>query len=143
MLNGILQSLRTGLIPGNRNADNIDRELETFDYALFLSKSVQTSGIKAGLLKSFGFGQVGGELLVVHSDYLFATLTQDQLEKYNDRLEKRDVKASRYWQDTLVGNHSFVQVKSHAPFTAEQDKSVYLNPLARAKYDSKSGEYKF
>ncbi|KAJ2906180.1 fatty acid synthase alpha subunit Lsd1, partial [Coemansia aciculifera] len=132
MLNGVLQSLRTGLIPGNRNADNIDKELEKFDYALFLSKSVQTPGIKAGLLKSFGFGQVGGELLVVHSDYLFVTLTQEELDRYNGRLGKRDVKASRYWQDTLAGNHSFVQVKPHPPFTAEQEKSVYLDPLARA-----------
>ncbi|KAJ2900394.1 fatty acid synthase alpha subunit Lsd1, partial [Coemansia aciculifera] len=142
MLNGVIQSLRTGLIPGNRNADNIDKELEAYDYALFLSKSIQTPGIKAGLLKSFGFGQIGGELLVVHSDYLFATLTQVQLESYNERLQKRDVKAGRYWQDTLVGNHLFVQVKSHPPFTAEQEKSVYLDPLARAKYDSKSGEYR-
>ncbi|KAJ2890133.1 fatty acid synthase alpha subunit Lsd1, partial [Coemansia aciculifera] len=37
MLNGVLQSLRTGLIPGNRNADNIDKELEAYDYALYLS----------------------------------------------------------------------------------------------------------
>ncbi|KAJ2505642.1 fatty acid synthase alpha subunit Lsd1, partial [Coemansia sp. RSA 2052] len=143
MLNGVIQSLRTGLIPGNRNADNIDKEFEAFDYALYLSKSIQTSGIKAGLIKSFGFGQVGSELLVVHSDYLLATLTREQLDKYNTKLEKRDAKASRYWQDTLVGNCSFVQVKSHPPFTAEQEKSVYLNPLARAKYDPKSGEYKF
>ncbi|KAJ2894189.1 fatty acid synthase alpha subunit Lsd1, partial [Coemansia aciculifera] len=102
-----------------------------------------TSGIKVGLLSSFGFGQVGGGLLVVHSDYLFATLTQEQLESYNKRLQKRDIKASHYWQDTLVGNHPFVQVKSHPPFTDEQEKSVYLDPLARAKYDSVSGEYKF
>ncbi|KAJ2905792.1 fatty acid synthase alpha subunit Lsd1, partial [Coemansia aciculifera] len=129
MLNGVLQSLRTGLIPGNRNADNIDKELEAYDYALYLSKSVQTSGIKAGLLNSFGFGQVGGGLLVVHSDYLFATLTKEQLGKYNVKLQERDVKASRYWQDTLVDNHPFVQVKSHPPFTAEQEKSVYLDPL--------------
>ncbi|KAJ2581119.1 fatty acid synthase alpha subunit Lsd1, partial [Coemansia sp. RSA 1836] len=143
MLNGVIQSLRTGLIPGNRNADNIGEELEAFDYALYLSKSIQTSGIKAGLIKSFGFGQVGGELLVVHSDYLLASLTQEQLDKYNIELEKRDVKASRYWQDTLIGNHSFVQAKSHPPFAAEQEESVYLNPLARAKYDTKSGVYKF
>ncbi|KAJ2746708.1 fatty acid synthase alpha subunit Lsd1 [Coemansia sp. BCRC 34301] len=143
MLNGVLQSLRTGLIPGNRNADNIDKEFEVFDYALYLSKSVQTSGIKAGLLKSFGFGQVGGELLVVHPDYLLATLTEEQLTEYNARLQVRDAKSSRYWQDTLVGNHPFVQVKSHPPFTADQEKSVYLNPLARAKYDSRTGEYKF
>ncbi|KAJ2889186.1 fatty acid synthase alpha subunit Lsd1, partial [Coemansia aciculifera] len=28
MLNGVIQSLRTGLVPGNRNADNIDKDLE-------------------------------------------------------------------------------------------------------------------
>ncbi|KAJ2034114.1 fatty acid synthase alpha subunit Lsd1 [Coemansia sp. S3946] len=81
MPNGAIQSLRTGLIPGNRNADNIGKELESFDYALYLSKSIQTSGVKAGLIKSFGFGQVGGELLVVHPDYLLATLTHEQLDK--------------------------------------------------------------
>ncbi|KAJ2691389.1 fatty acid synthase alpha subunit Lsd1 [Coemansia spiralis] len=143
MLNGVIQSLRTGLIPGNRNADNIDKELEANDYALYLSKSIQTTGIKAGLIKSFGFGQVGGELLVVHPDYLLAALTKEQLAKYNGKLQMRSSKSERYWQDTLVGNHSFVQVKSHPPFTAEQEKSVYLNSLARAKYDSKSGEYRF
>ncbi|KAJ2390046.1 fatty acid synthase alpha subunit Lsd1 [Coemansia sp. RSA 2611] len=143
MLNSVIQSLRTGLIPGNRNADNIAKELEAFDYALYLSKSIQTTGIKAGLLKAFGFGQVGGELLIVHPDYLLATLTKEQLDEYNVKLRKRSIKSERYWQDTLVGNHPFVQVKSHPPFTAEQEKSVYLDPLARAKYDAASGEYKF
>ncbi|KAJ2034670.1 fatty acid synthase alpha subunit Lsd1, partial [Coemansia sp. S16] len=143
MLNGVIQSMRTGLIPGNRKADNIDKELESFDYALYLSKSIQTSGIKAGLIKSFGFGQVGGELLVVHPDYLLAMLTQEQLDKYNVKLQQRSVKSERYWQDTLVSNHPFMQVKSHPPYTAEQEKSMYLDPLARAKYDSKSSEYKF
>ncbi|KAJ2865085.1 fatty acid synthase alpha subunit Lsd1 [Coemansia aciculifera] len=143
MPNGVIQSLRTGLIPGNRNADNIDKELEANDYGLYLSKSIQTSGIKAGLIKSFGFGQVGDELLVVHPDYLLATLTQEQLDEYNVKLQQRSAKSERYWQDTLVGNHPFLQVKSHPPYTAGQEKSVYLNPLVRAKHDSKSGEYKF
>ncbi|KAJ2810767.1 fatty acid synthase alpha subunit Lsd1 [Coemansia furcata] len=143
MLNGVIQSLRTGLIPGNRNADNIDQDLQRFEYVVYPSKSVQTLGIKAGLLKSFGFGQVGGELLILHSDYLFATLTQEQLAEYNLKLKQRDAKSERYWQDTLVGNHPFVQVKSQPPFTAAQEKSVFLDPLARVKYDSQSGEYRF
>ncbi|KAJ2003065.1 fatty acid synthase alpha subunit Lsd1 [Coemansia thaxteri] len=143
IINGVLQSLRTGLVPGNRNADNIDKAMEEFDYALYLSKSVQTSGIKAGLLKSFGFGQVGGELLIVHADYLLATLSREQLGKYNSKLQQRMPEANRYLQNVLVGKHPFVQVKSHPPYTAEQEKSIYLNPLARAKYDSASGEYKF
>ncbi|KAJ2817814.1 fatty acid synthase alpha subunit Lsd1, partial [Coemansia furcata] len=101
MLNGIIQIMRTGLIPGNHNADNIDKDFEAFDYALYLSKSIQTSGIKAGLIKSFGFGQVGGELLVVHPDYILATLAKEQLGKYNVKLQRRSAKSERYWQDTL------------------------------------------
>ncbi|KAI8319879.1 thiolase-like protein [Martensiomyces pterosporus] len=143
MLNGVLQSLRTGIVPGNRNADNIAAELEKFEYIVYPSRSIQTPGIKAGLLKSFGFGQVGGEVLVVHPDYLLAVLTREQLDEYNDKLRQRETKSYRYWQDTLVGNHPFVQVKSAPPYTVEQEQQVYLDPLARAEYDSAAKQYKF
>ncbi|KAJ2496944.1 fatty acid synthase alpha subunit Lsd1 [Coemansia sp. RSA 1972] len=143
MVNGVLQSLRTGLVPGNRNADNIAPELKECDYSLYLSRTIQTTGIKAALLKSFGFGQVSGELLIIHPDYLLATLEKEQLEKYNKKLQQRDAKSQRYWQDVLVGNHTFVQAKSHPPYTEQQEQSVYLNPLARAHFDPATKEYKF
>ncbi|KAJ2832438.1 fatty acid synthase alpha subunit Lsd1 [Coemansia erecta] len=143
MLNGILQSLRTGLIPGNRNADNIAAELKQYEYPLYLSQTVQTTGIKAALLTSFGFGQVGGELLVLHPDYVLATLERSILEEYNKKLEVRRSKSFRYWQDTLMGKHPFVQVKHSPPFTANQEQSVYLDPLARAHFDSATNEYRF
>ncbi|KAI8318331.1 hypothetical protein GQ54DRAFT_341909 [Martensiomyces pterosporus] len=143
MLNGMLQSLRTGIVPGNRNADNIDREFEKLEYIIYPSRSIQTPGIKAGLLKSFGFGQVGSELLVVHPDHLLAVLTRKQLEEYTEKLAQREAKSYRYWQDTLVGNHPFVQVKSAPPYTSEQEQQVYLDPLARASYDSIAKQYKF
>ncbi|KAJ1720115.1 fatty acid synthase alpha subunit Lsd1, partial [Coemansia erecta] len=138
MLNGILQSMRTGLIPGNRNADNIDADFREYEYLLYLSKSVQTPGIKAALLTSFGFGQVGGELLIVHPDYLFAAAGTNAIDAYNIKLKDRDVKSYRYWQNTLVGNHPFIQVKDHPPYTIEQEKQVLLDPLARAHYDAKT-----
>ncbi|KAI7825086.1 acyl transferase domain-containing protein [Kickxella alabastrina] len=143
MLNGVIQSMRTGLVPGNRNADNISSELRAFDYALYLSKTVQTSGIKAALLTSFGFGQVGGELLIVHPDYLLATISREQLDEYNAKLKRREAKSYRYWQDMLVGRHLFVQVKGQPPYTAEQERRVYLDPLARAHYDAPTGQFKF
>ncbi|KAJ1847121.1 fatty acid synthase alpha subunit Lsd1, partial [Coemansia sp. RSA 2708] len=143
MLNGILQSLRTGLVPGNRNADNIAAELKECGYSLYPSKSIQTSGIKAGLLKSFGFGQVGAELLVLHPDYALAALKREELELYNQKLEQRSIKSRQYWQDVLVGNHPFVQVKDRPPYTSEQEQQVYLNPLARAHFDPASREYRF
>ncbi len=52
--------MMTGIIPGNRNADNIDAQLQECDFILFPNRSIYTYGFKAGLLKSFGFGQVGG-----------------------------------------------------------------------------------
>ncbi|KAI8318916.1 thiolase-like protein, partial [Martensiomyces pterosporus] len=143
MLNGVLQSLRTGIVPGNRNADNIAAELEKFEYIVYPSRSIQTPGIKAGLLKSFGFGQVGGEMLVVHPDYLFAVLTCEQLDEYNKKLLQREAKSYRYWQNTLVGNSPFVQIKSAPPYTVDQEQKVYLNPLARATYDPAARQYKF
>ncbi|KAJ2233635.1 fatty acid synthase alpha subunit Lsd1 [Coemansia sp. RSA 485] len=143
MLNGIIQSMRTGLIPGNRNADNIDPDFQQYDYALYLSKTIQTPGIKAALLTSFGFGQVGGELLIVHPDYLFAAVIPKEIDSYNKKLDQRKKNSNRYWQDTLVGNHPFVQVKENPPYTANQEKEVYLNPLAHAKYDAKTKQYKF
>lgn len=51
MLNGVLQVLDSGIVPGNRNADNIDEKLKEFDYVHFPSRSIQTDGVKAGLLK--------------------------------------------------------------------------------------------
>ncbi|KAJ1762866.1 fatty acid synthase alpha subunit Lsd1, partial [Coemansia sp. RSA 1591] len=143
MLNGILQSLRTGLIPGNRNADNIAAELKQYEYPLYLSQTVQTTGIKAALLTSFGFGQVGGELLVLHPDYVLATLERSILEEYNKKLKVRRSKSFRYWQDTLMDKHPFVQVKHSPPFTPNQEQSVYLDPLARAHFDSATKEYRF
>ncbi|KAI8318369.1 thiolase-like protein [Martensiomyces pterosporus] len=143
MLNGVLQSLRTGIAPGNRNADNIAAELEKFEYIVYPSRSIQTPGIKAGLLKSFGFGQVGGEILVVHPDHLLAVLTREQLDEYTKKMQEREAKSYRYWQDTLVGNHPFVQVKIAPPYTLKQEQQVYLDPLARAKYDSVSKQYMF
>ncbi|KAJ2779031.1 fatty acid synthase alpha subunit Lsd1, partial [Coemansia javaensis] len=61
MLNGVIQSMRTGLVPGNRNADNISAELRDCDYSVYLSR------------------MVGDELLVVHPDYLLATLNKETL----------------------------------------------------------------
>ncbi|KAJ2089404.1 fatty acid synthase alpha subunit Lsd1 [Coemansia sp. RSA 986] len=143
MLNGVLQSLHTGIVPGNRNADNIDDEFKSNEYALYLSRTIQTAGIKAAMLTSFGFGQVGGEVLIVHPDHLFATLECKQLEEYRNKLSKRDLKANRYWQDTLVGNHPFVQVKRNPPFSQEQEEQVYLNPAARAQFKNITRDFAF
>ncbi|KAJ2358459.1 fatty acid synthase alpha subunit Lsd1 [Coemansia sp. RSA 2618] len=131
MLNGVMQILRTGIVPGNRNADNIAPELEKFEHIVYPSRSIRTPGIKAALLKSFGFGQVGAECLMVHPDYLFAVLGEQQLAEYAQKAAKREARAYRYWHDVLTGAHPFVQIKDEPPYTADEEEAMYLDPLCR------------
>ncbi|KAJ1949520.1 fatty acid synthase alpha subunit Lsd1, partial [Dispira parvispora] len=143
MLNGLLQVLETGIIPGNRNADNIDEMFEQYEYVLYPSRSIHTDGVKAGLLKSFGFGQVGSEILVVHPDYLFGALDEMTYNTYCAKNTNREAKAYRYWHDAMAGVSSFFQAKSEAPYSDALETQVYLNPFARADYDTKRRTYVF
>lgn len=47
---GLCQTVNSGIVPGNRNADNVDKELRQWEYLMFPSKSIHTDGIKAGLM---------------------------------------------------------------------------------------------
>lgn len=143
MLNGVLQALTTGVVPGNRNADNIDSALRQFEYILYPSKSIQTDGLKAGLLKSFGFGQAGGEVLVIHPDYVLASLEENDYNDYMTRNAKRQAKSYRYLHDSLTGVCDFVQIKNEAPYKDDLESRVYLNPEARAVYSKEKKSWHF
>ncbi len=52
MLNGLIQSMLSGIVPGNGNADNIDQALRSCNLIAHLSVPLRTYGYKAGLLKS-------------------------------------------------------------------------------------------
>ncbi|KAI0464498.1 3-oxoacyl-[acyl-carrier-protein] synthase [Komagataella kurtzmanii] len=130
MLNGAIQILQTGIVPGNRNADNVDKILEDFKYVLYPSRSIQTDGIKACSVTSFGFGQKGGQAIVVHPDYLFASLDSETFEEYKTKVEARYKSTYRYMHNAIIRNTMFV-AKSDPPYTDELEQPVYLDPLAR------------
>ncbi|KPV74523.1 uncharacterized protein RHOBADRAFT_28081 [Rhodotorula graminis WP1] len=136
MLNGIAQCILSGLVPGNRNADNVGEELRAFEYLLYPSKSIQTDGIKAGLLTSFGFGQVGGQALIIHPSYLIGSLEPEQFAAYKDKNDVRRKASYRRFNDFMsIGK--LVVIKDGSPFSAEQENPTLLNPLVRAVEDGK------
>ena len=139
MLNGCLQVLDTGLVPGNRNADNIDQVMEQFDYIVYPSKSIQTDGVKAFSVTSFGFGQKGAQCIGVHPKYLYATLDEETFNAYRAKVEARQKKAYRFFHNGLINNTLFV-AKDTSPYTAEQLPQVLLNPDARVVEDKKTGK---
>ncbi|RAH54471.1 fatty acid synthase subunit alpha [Aspergillus piperis CBS 112811] len=129
MLNGGLQVLNTGLVPGNRNADNIDAALQN-DYLVYPSRSIQTTGVKAFSVTSFGFGQKGAQALGVHSRYLFATLDQATYDAYRVRVEARQRRAQQHFRFGITQNAVF-SAKETPPYRSYQEFRVLLDPEAR------------
>lgn len=142
MFNGCLQVLNSGLVPGNRNADNVDKIMEQFDYIVYPSQSIQTDGIKAFSVTSFGFGQKGAQAIGIHPKYLYAALESHQFAAYKQKVEARQKKAYRYFHDGLINNTMF-RAKDKAPYEDDKMQEVFLNPRARVTMDKKTATYSY
>ncbi|CAK7264437.1 beta subunit of fatty acid synthetase [Sporothrix epigloea] len=142
MMNGCLQVLNTGLVPGNRNADNVDEVMKKFDYIVYPSRTLQTDGIKAFSVTSFGFGQKGAQAIGIHPRYLYAALDKATFDAYRIKVEARQKKTYRFFHNGMINNSVFV-AKTHAPYTDDQLPSVLLNPDARVGKDKKTAELIF
>lgn len=130
MLNGAIQIMQSGLVPGNRNADNVDHLLEEYEYVLYPNRAIQTDGIKAVSVTSFGFGQKGAQAVVIHPDYLYAALDESTYNSYAEKVGARHKKAYRYMHNAVIRNTMFV-AKDHPPYSPDMEQPVYLDPLAR------------
>lgn len=129
--NGMMQTLTTAVVPGNHNADNISAELRAFPYLFYPSKPIEHVRLECGLLTSFGFGQVGGQVAIIHPRYLFAALPSHELDAYAKRRRARELQAYARLSTSMVQNN-LVQIKDAPPYSAELEPKVLLNPLARA-----------
>ena len=132
MFNGCLQVLNSGLVPGNRNADNVDKVMEQFDYIVYPNRPIQTDGIKAFSVTSFGFGQKGAQAIGVHPKYLFATLDKAEYDRYAKKVDARQKKAYRYYHDALINNTMF-RAKSKSPYEDSQMQQIFLDPTSRVE----------
>lgn len=131
MLNGCLNILETGIIPGNRNADNIDKELERFDHIVFPNKTIETAGgVKAFSVTSFGFGQKGAQAIGIHPKFLFATIDESRYLEYSSKVKRRQQVANSHFQRMMLRNQLF-QAKDIAPYHKDQETSFLINSAAR------------
>ncbi|KAE8828688.1 hypothetical protein PTNB85_07876 [Pyrenophora teres f. teres] len=131
MLNGCIQAMHDKKIPGNRNADNIDSELQRYEYLVFPNKTVERSeDVKAFLLNSFGFGQKGAMAIGVNPKYLFATLKQEDYALYTEKRQSREKKAVRRFHEAMHCNTVF-RGKKNAPYSQEDETAVLLDPAFR------------
>jgi fatty acid synthase subunit alpha len=135
MLNGALQIMDSRLIPGNKNADNIDDALEKYDHIAFPSETIHTSQeVKAMIVSSFGFGQKGAQAIVIHPKYLFGASGREVYATYQDKVRKRQIKAYHHFHKSIMTNTIF-QAKEHPPYSKEQETEFLTNPDTRLSMD--------
>lgn len=142
MLNGCLQVLDSGLVPGNRNADNIDPALKESHHLCFPTRAIQTKGVKAFILTSFGFGQKSGQVVGVAPKYFFATLAQDEFDEYRSKVKRRNDLADRGYAKALMSNR-IVSVQAEPSYEEADATRIFLDPLSRISDDSATGSYRF
>merc|ERR1712048_726946 len=119
---GVIQAMHSGRIPGNRNLDNVDVDLSKFKHLLYTNRTLDVGQIKAACVTSFGFGQAGGQMLLVHPDYFLATMSDDVIQSYAARRDGRRKTADTFHEDVIAGRRKYVEVKSAAPYPDDQVK---------------------
>ncbi|KAI2788156.1 Fatty acid synthase subunit alpha [Penicillium oxalicum] len=130
MLNGCLQTLNSGLIPGQRNADNIDERLRNRKSLFYPSRTLYKRGLKAFSVTAFGFGQKGAQALGVHPRYMFAAATEEEYQNYCIRVRERQKRASQAWAKA-VAMQTICDVKDLPPWGERNESAIMLDPLAR------------
>lgn len=130
MLNGCIQMMHDGRIPGNRNGDNIDSELEQCEYLMFPNKTLGKPNMKAFSLQLFGFGQKGGMAIGVHPRYLYATMQRGEFQEYSKKVRQRERKAMRRFHHGIFTNSVF-RAKQAPPYAVDQEMRVLLDPAYR------------
>ncbi|KAJ0122096.1 fatty acid synthase subunit alpha [Diaporthe amygdali] len=130
-INGGLQAMHAGVIPGNRNADDIDKKLEDFEQLLLTNEKITLRGedMKAFSVTSFGFGQKGAQALIVHPKYLFAAIAEERYNAYRLKQIRRSRLAARELDRGLHGQGMF-KAKEELPYTGDEYEYM-LNPNAR------------
>ncbi|KAK0487061.1 hypothetical protein IW261DRAFT_1328565, partial [Armillaria novae-zelandiae] len=141
-MSSVLDTINTGIVPGNRNSNNIDFHFMHRTCLMFPSKSIQTDGVHAGVMSSFGFGQVNGTALVVHPCYLFRALDAEYYAAKRKRNSVRQLKTYNVMSEMIIKNN-LVKIKEKPPYTLELEDKVLTDSLARLSADSQTGPYSF
>lgn len=133
-LNGCMQIMRDQIVPGNRNADNVDEQLRQYEHLVYPMESIHRK-TNAVMITSFGFGQKGAISIIVAPRYLFASLSPTDYEEYRERVNQRQRLTSPEFISRVL-KQSLVQVKSQPPWEdSEAMRRVFLDPNSRLMDD--------
>ncbi|KAE8362110.1 hypothetical protein BDV27DRAFT_166435 [Aspergillus caelatus] len=114
MLNGCLQVLDSGLVPGNRNLDTLDEALRSMSHPF----------------------------IGVAPKYFLATLPRPEVEGYYRKVRVRTEAGDRAYAAAVM-SQSVVKIQTQNPYDEHDAPRIFLDPLARISQDPSTGQYRF
>lgn len=133
-LNVGLQAMHAGVVPGNRNADDIDGAMAACERVLLTNANVALppADMKAFTVNSFGFGQKGAQALIVHPRYLLAAIGATRYYEYREKHARRARLAARHLDRGLRGQGLF-RARDDLPYVGDEYEYL-MNPRARREF---------
>jgi fatty acid synthase len=100
-INGVLQAMADGVVPGMPNLDEPDIELRDLTPLVYPDAPIEVGagGLKAALVTSLGFGHVGACVCLVHPDVVLSKLPARTAAAYAQQRNAR-------WRARLEAEHA-------------------------------------
>lgn len=139
-INGTIQAMQEGVIPGNGSLDDVDPGHARFRHPVYTDRTIQVDrrDLKAALVTTLGFGHVGSIAAVINPDYFFAALTPEQIEAYRPTFGRRQDWRNRVEQEVIFGARPAFERRTEKPYPGktpaerhDQEVRVLLDPTAR------------
>jgi len=117
---GLMQCFKHGVIPGNRNLENVDPAMRDFEHLLFTDTNLRVPPhrLRAGLVTSLGFGHVNALLLLIHPHAFEAQLSEDQWQTWQRNVARRVRDARETRTAILRGETPAVAIRTERRFDA-------------------------
>ena len=117
-INGVLQIMADGVIPGNRNLEDVDDAMADLSHLAFNDAPVEVprARVRAALVTSLGFGHVSGLVALVHPFLLWRALSAERRERWAERTRRRLHGATRRLRSVLSGREPLVRLRTDRPF---------------------------
>lgn len=99
-MNGLMQVMASGVIPGNASLDNIDSEMRAFSRLVWndVPMQVPVASLKAGIVTTLGFGHVSALVCLAHPFLFWRMLSDGLRSEYAEKLCRRQLRGEQQLQ---------------------------------------------
>jgi fatty acid synthase len=134
-MNGVLQAMATGILPGNKSLEDVDSAMRVYDTMVFSDSAIQVPRheLRAALVTSLGFGHIGAIVCLAHP-FLFWRLLGARATAYRERLNKRLTTGHTKLRSVLSGHEPMFVRRTERPFASKdlrEEAKVLMNAQAR------------